>query len=186
VTYAQHYVLHHVPALWRIHRTHHSDHACDFTTAARFHPLESIYTTVMIFGAIAVLGPPPVAVLVSQLLSTAVAFLEHANVRLPSWLDRMLRTLIVTPDMHQIHHSDEREKTNSNYGTTFPWWDRLFGTYRGQVAGGDDITYGLAGFKERKHLTIHWMLAQPFLPSSAGEPVPEPSVSARQAARKVC
>jgi sterol desaturase/sphingolipid hydroxylase (fatty acid hydroxylase superfamily) len=186
VTYAQHYGLHRVPALWRIHRTHHSDHACDITTAARFHPLEAIFTNAIILGAIAVLGPPPVAVLVSQLLSTAIAFVEHANVRLPLGLDRVLRALIVTPAMHQIHHSDQPEKTNSNYGTTFPWWDRLFGTYRDQASSGDDdIIYGLAEFKERKHLTIHWMLAQPFLPLSIVEPVAEASLSARHAAGKV-
>jgi sterol desaturase/sphingolipid hydroxylase (fatty acid hydroxylase superfamily) len=187
VTYGQHYVLHHVPVLWRIHRTHHSDHECDFTTAARVHPLESIYTTAIIFGTIAVLGAPPIAVLVSQLLSTAVSFIEHANLRLPSWIDRVLRMLVVTPDMHQVHHSDERGKTNSNYGTTFPWWDRLFGTYVDQAAAGrGEIRYGLAEFKDPKHLTLHWMLAQPFLPIAAGEPLLEPPPSARQAARRPC
>jgi sterol desaturase/sphingolipid hydroxylase (fatty acid hydroxylase superfamily) len=171
VTFGQHYVLHHVPVLWRIHRTHHSDHACDFSTAARFHPLESIYSTSIIFGAIALLGPSPVAVLVYQLLSIAVSFLEHANVRLPSWMDRVLRMVVVTPDMHQLHHSDEPCKTNSNYGTTFPWWDRIFGTYLDRAsAGSDEITYGLAEFKERKHLKVHWMLAQPFLRTSDGPP----------------
>src|SRR5688572_17244424 len=164
VTYGQHYLLHRVPLLWRLHRTHHSDHDCDFSTAARFHPLESVYTTMMLMAAIALVGGPPVAVLVSQLLATVAGFVEHGNVRVPAALDKVLRWLVVTPDMHRLHHSANVGETNSNFGTAFPVWDRLFGTYRAQpLAGHESIKFGLAEFTDPKHLRLPWMLAQPFL-----------------------
>jgi len=163
-TYGQHYLLHRVPLLWRLHRTHHSDHDCDFSTAARFHPLESVYTTTMLTGAIGLLGAPPAAVLVSQLLSTVVGFVEHGNVRMPQALDSFLRWFVVTPDMHRLHHSADVSETNSNFGTAFPVWDVLFGTYRAQPAAGHEcVKFGLAEFADRKHLHLRWMLAQPFL-----------------------
>lgn len=191
VSYAQHYLLHCAPLLWRFHRTHHTDHDYDFTTGVRFHPLETIYSTAILLGAIAVLGAAPIAVLVSQLLSMGITFVEHANVRVPSSLDRVLRFLVVTPDMHRIHHSQDRRETESNFGTIFPWWDRLFGTYVNQPAGGHErIAFGLAEFGERKHLTLPWMLALPFLRAqtqqivpvelaSAGQPQPEHEADAR-------
>jgi sterol desaturase/sphingolipid hydroxylase (fatty acid hydroxylase superfamily) len=164
VLYAQHYVLHHVPLLWRIHRTHHTDHDYDFTTGFRFHPFEAALSTTVALGAIAALGAPPVGVALSQLLSTMVTILEHGNLRLPEMLDRGLRLLVVTPDMHRIHHSSVVAETNSNFGTIFTWWDRACGTYVDQPAGGQEqVSCGLTEFSERKHLTVHWMLAQPFL-----------------------
>lgn len=164
VYYTQHYLFHWAPLLWRFHRTHHTDREYDFTTGVRFHPLETIFTTSILLGAIAVLGAAPIAVLVSQLLSVGITFVEHANVRVPSSWDRVLRLFLVTPDMHRIHHSQDLRETESNFGTVFPWWDRLFGTYVNRAAAGDEgITFGLAEFAERKHLTLPWMLALPFL-----------------------
>jgi len=164
VYYVQHYLLHRIPILWRLHRTHHSDQEYDFTTGVRFHPFEAVYTTAVLLAAILALGAPPVAVLASQLLSVAVAFVEHANLRIPLWLDRALRVIVVTPDMHRIHHSQDMREGNSNFSNTFSGWDRLFGTYVDQPAAGHDgIAFGLAELSERKHLTLPWMLAQPFL-----------------------
>jgi sterol desaturase/sphingolipid hydroxylase (fatty acid hydroxylase superfamily) len=162
--YSQHSLFHGLPLLWRLHRAHHTDHDCDFSTGARFHPLETILTTLFGLVVIAALGAPPVAVLVAQLVSTAVGFAEHANVRLPASLDRALRLLLVTPDMHRIHHSQEVGESRRNLGGTFTWWDRLFGTYvDSPVRGQDGIVFGVEGFRDRKHLSLAWMLAQPFL-----------------------
>jgi sterol desaturase/sphingolipid hydroxylase (fatty acid hydroxylase superfamily) len=162
--YAEHYVLHRVPLLWRLHRTHHTDHDYDFTTGVRFHPFETIFRTPVTLGAILAVGAPPAAVLVSQLLSVAITFIEHGNLRIPSSLDRVVKLFLVTPDMHRIHHSEEGAESRSNFATTFPWWDRLFGTYKDQPAAGHDgMTFGVSAFDDRKHQTLPWMLAQPFL-----------------------
>jgi sterol desaturase/sphingolipid hydroxylase (fatty acid hydroxylase superfamily) len=162
--YSQHYLLHRVPWLWRLHRAHHTDHDCDFSTGARFHPLESIFTNGATIAIIAILGAPPLAVFASQLVSTAIGFIEHGNVRVPASLDRIIRFVIVTPDMHRIHHSQEAGENQVNYGGTFTWWDRLLRTYRDQPArGSGDIVFGVEGFDGRKHQTLPWILAQPFL-----------------------
>jgi sterol desaturase/sphingolipid hydroxylase (fatty acid hydroxylase superfamily) len=172
VAYAQHVFLHRVPWLWRFHRTHHTDQDFDFTTGLRFHPIESVYTTTVVLGTILVLGASPGAVLVSQLLSVAMSFLEHANMRMPMPLDRLLRRFLVTPDVHRIHHSQVGRENRSNLGNIFSWWDRMFGTYVDQPAAGHDgIAFGLAEFSERKHLTLPWMLAQPFLREQGEPPV---------------
>jgi sterol desaturase/sphingolipid hydroxylase (fatty acid hydroxylase superfamily) len=162
--YAQHYVLHRVPVLWRMHRTHHSDLECDFSTGVRFHPFEAVYSTVIFTGVIFAIGAPPVAVLVSQILTVALDFVEHANVKIPLTIDRALRLIIVTPDMHRIHHSQDMREGNANFSNVFSWWDRLFGTYLDQPAAGHDgMAFGVVELAERKHLTLPWMLAQPFL-----------------------
>lgn len=162
--YLQHFLLHRVPVLWRLHRTHHSDHEFDFTTGVRFHPFEALYSTTVLLGTILALGPPPAAVLASQLLTVAVAFAAHANIRIPSSIDRVVRLLVVTPDMHRIHHSQDVGEGNSNFSNTLPWWDHLFGTYVDQPAAGHDgMVFGVAELSERKHLTLPWMLVQPFL-----------------------
>lgn len=162
--YLQHYLLHRVPMLWRMHRTHHTDQEYDFSTGVRFHPFEAVYTTTVVLAVILALGAPPAAVLVSQLLAVAGGFVEHANVRMPWWMDRALRVIVVTPDMHRIHHSQDIREGESNFANTFSFWDRLFGTYVDQPAAGHDgIVFGVAEFSERKHLTVPWMLAQPFL-----------------------
>ena len=174
--YIQHRLLHRIPLLWRLHRTHHTDQDYDFTTGVRFHPLETAVTTAVILGAILALGAPPIAVFASQLLTLAISLVEHANVRMPAPLDRALRLFLVTPDMHRIHHSQDIRDTESNFGTTFPWWDRLFRTYVDQpVAGHEGMAFGLAEFGARKHLTLPWMLVQPFLrakgPATDSSPV---------------
>ena len=164
VAYGQHVVLHRIPWLWRIHRMHHTDHECDLTTGVRFHPFEAIFTTLLTAAAVVALGAPPACVLASTLLATFIGFVEHANVRTPARLERVLRSVLVTPEMHRVHHSRDRHEGESNFGSAFPWWDRLLGTYLAEASAGDDrIAYGVAGFEDRKHLSLTWMLAQPFL-----------------------
>jgi sterol desaturase/sphingolipid hydroxylase (fatty acid hydroxylase superfamily) len=164
IAYVQHVLLHRIPLLWRLHRTHHSDHEYDFTTGVRFHPFETVYSTAFLMAAVALIGASPAAVLVAQVLSVALAFIEHGNVQIPAAADRVLRLVFVTPDMHRIHHSQDLREGESNFSNVFSLWDRLFGTYVDQPAAGHDgIVFGVTELSERKHLTLPWMLAQPFL-----------------------
>ena len=128
--YLQHVMFHAVPLLWRLHRVHHADADIDVTTGARFHPIEILLSMLIKFAAIALLGAPAAAVLVFEVLLNATAMFNHANLRLPESVDRLLRWLLVTPEMHRIHHSMGAVETNSNFGFNLPWWDRLCGTYR--------------------------------------------------------
>ncbi len=128
--YLQHVMFHAVPLLWRLHRVHHADADFDVTTGARFHPVEILLSMLIKFAAIAVLGAPAAAVLVFEVLLNATAMFNHANLRLPEPVERRLRRMLVTPEMHRIHHSMERDEANSNFGFNLPWWDRLCGTYR--------------------------------------------------------
>lgn len=171
VVYAQHYLSHRIGLLWRVHRAHHTDPDFDLTTGLRFHPLESIVATgatmLVILGA----GAPPLAVLTWQVLSTAQNFLEHANVRIPARVDRVVRGLLVTPDMHRIHHSAVPDEGRANFSNMFSFWDRLFGTYVDQPAAGhDQMVFGVTEFADPKHLKLHWILAQPFLANRGDAP----------------
>jgi sterol desaturase/sphingolipid hydroxylase (fatty acid hydroxylase superfamily) len=185
--YGQHYLLHRVSLLWRLHRTHHSDPEYDLTTGLRFHPLEMLFSTALLLAALVIIGAAPAAVLVSQLMSTAINFIEHANVRVPAWFDRLVRLVFVTPDMHRVHHSSAPGESRANFSNTFSWWDRLFGTYVAQPAAGHDaMEFGLFGFEERKHLTLPWMLAQPFMadPESFVPQSSSTAVLSRRGARR--
>jgi sterol desaturase/sphingolipid hydroxylase (fatty acid hydroxylase superfamily) len=164
VRYGQHRLLHRVPLLWRLHRMHHTDVDYDFTTALRFHPLESLVTASVGVLAVAALGAPVEAVVANQVLFVAAVLFAHANVRLPGGLDRALRLVLVTPDMHRVHHSARPDETDSNYGSVFPIWDRLLGSYVPEPAQGHDaMTIGLPAFREPPHRALRWMLANPFL-----------------------
>ena len=166
--YAEHYLLHRVPVLWRLHRTHHTDLEYDFSTGVRFHPFEQIFATLSMMSVVAILGAPPAAVLISQVLTIVVDFIEHANVRLPVSLDRTLRLVLVTPDMHRVHHSQEHREGNSNFSNMLSVWDRLFGTYVDQPAAGHErMAFGVPEFTAGKHQRLHWMLVQPFLKSES-------------------
>jgi sterol desaturase/sphingolipid hydroxylase (fatty acid hydroxylase superfamily) len=147
--YLQHVMFHAVPLLWRFHRMHHADLDFDVTTGARFHPVEIILSMFIKFAVIVALGPPAVAVLVFEVVLNATSMFNHSNARIVPALDRVLRWLVVTPDMHRVHHSIEDDETNSNFGFNLPWWDRLFGTYRDQPrAGHTGMTIGIRGFRE--------------------------------------
>lgn len=143
--YLQHVLFHLVPPLWRLHRLHHADPHFDATTGVRFHTLEILLSALLKMGVVALLGAAPSAVVVFEVLLNATALFNHGNVRLPGWLDRVLRHVVVTPDMHRVHHSADPTETNSNFGFNLPWWDVLFGTYRAQPASGHEgMTVGLS------------------------------------------
>jgi sterol desaturase/sphingolipid hydroxylase (fatty acid hydroxylase superfamily) len=161
--YLQHVLFHAVPALWRLHRMHHADLEFDVTTGARFHPVEILLSMGIKLGVIAALGTPAVAVLLFEVLLNATSMFNHSNVRMPDRLDRVLRWIVVTPDMHRVHHSIVARETNSNFGFSLPWWDRLFGTYRDQPAAGHrTMTIGIEQFRDPAEQRLDRMLTQPF------------------------
>lgn len=160
----QHVMFHAIPVLWRLHRVHHADPDYDVTTGLRFHPLEILLSMLIKFAVIALLGPPLVSIIIFEVLLNAGAMFNHGNVRLPLSLDRLLRLLIVTPDMHRVHHSIADDEANSNFGFNLSWWDRLFGTYRDQPrAGHEGMTIGIRNFHSPGDVTwLHGLLALPF------------------------
>lgn len=161
--YLQHVLFHAVPALWRLHRMHHADLEFDVTTGLRFHPIEILLSMVIKLTVVAALGIPVLAVLIFEVLLNATSMFNHSNVRIPLGLDNVLRWLVVTPDMHRVHHSILARETNSNFGFNLPWWDRLFGTYRAQPeAGHDAMTIGIEQFRDPRELRLDRMLLQPF------------------------
>jgi sterol desaturase/sphingolipid hydroxylase (fatty acid hydroxylase superfamily) len=163
VIYAQHVVFHRVPWLWRLHRMHHADLDIDVSTGLRFHPLEILISLAIKIATVFAFGIPPVAVIVFEIVLNASSQFNHANVRMPQWVDRVVRTIVVTPDMHRVHHSIERTEHNSNFGFNLPWWDRLFGTYRREPAAGHDrMTIGLPMFRDLSELRLDRLLTQPF------------------------
>jgi len=161
--WAQHVMFHAIPALWRLHRMHHTDLEFDVTTGLRFHPLEILLSMIIKAGVIVAIGAPAVAVLLFEVLLNATSMFNHGNVRLPSRLDRALRWVVVTPDMHRVHHSWHPNETNSNFGFNLPWWDRLLGTYRAQPRDGHlGMTLGINLFRQPGDLRLDRMLIQPF------------------------
>jgi sterol desaturase/sphingolipid hydroxylase (fatty acid hydroxylase superfamily) len=170
--YLQHVMFHAVPAFWRVHRMHHADLDFDVTTGARFHPIEIVLSMLIKFGVVVALGVPALGVLVFEVLLNATSMFNHGNVRLPALLDHYLRWLVVTPDMHRVHHSIVVGETNSNFGFNLPWWDRLLGTYREEPAAGHDaMTIGIYQFRESRELWLDRMLLQPFRGPAGGYPI---------------
>jgi sterol desaturase/sphingolipid hydroxylase (fatty acid hydroxylase superfamily)/uncharacterized membrane protein YdjX (TVP38/TMEM64 family)/rhodanese-related sulfurtransferase len=174
IIYAQHVAFHAVPWLWRLHRMHHADLDFDVTTGLRFHPGEIVLSMLIKLAAVLLLGAPPVAVLVFEVVLNATSMFNHGNVRLPCRLDRVLRLMVVTPEMHRVHHSIEQRETDSNFGFNLPWWDRLFGTYRAQPAlGHAHMVIGIEQFREPRELWLHRMLIQPLRGASRRVTEPE-------------
>ena len=173
IIYLQHVMFHAVPALWRLHRVHHADLDFDVTTGARFHPVEIALSMLIKLAAIALLGAPAMAVLLFEVFLNAAAMFNHSNVRIPSAVDRALRWLIVTPDMHRIHHSVVRRETDSNFGFNLSWWDRILGTYRPDpVAGQEAMVIGIPEFRDPAQCaTLTGMLALPFRSDAGDIPV---------------
>ena len=168
--YLQHRIFHAVPLLWRLHRLHHADMEFDVTTALRFHPLEILLSMCIKLVVVLALGATATAVLVFEVVLNATAMFNHSNVRLPGGLERVVRWLLVTPDMHRVHHSIVPRETNSNYGFNLPWWDRLLGTYRAQPEKGHlDMTIGIDQFRTTRELWLDKMLTQPFRGSTDRE-----------------
>ncbi len=162
VIYLQHLMFHAVPLFWRLHMVHHADLDIDVTTGLRFHPLEILLSIFIKMAAVAALGPSMTAVLVFEILLNATAMFNHANIALPTGIDRWLRLLVVTPDMHRVHHSVIIRETNSNFGFNFPWWDRLLGTYRPQPAKGHlKMTIGISQYRNHADLSLGKVLLLP-------------------------
>jgi sterol desaturase/sphingolipid hydroxylase (fatty acid hydroxylase superfamily) len=160
--YAQHVFFHKVPLFWRLHRMHHTDLDIDVTTGARFHPVEIILSMGIKMAMIVILGAPAWSVLAFEVLLNATSMFNHSNVFMNQRIDKFLRTFLVTPDMHRVHHSVIIKETDSNFGFNLPWWDRLFGTYRDQPASGHkDMIIGLANYRDQKWLALPWMLFVP-------------------------
>ena len=170
--YFQHVMFHAVPALWRLHRVHHADLDFDVTTGARFHPIEILISTAVKCAAIAALGAPVISVFVFEIVLNATAMFNHANASLPQRLERWLRWLVVTPDMHRVHHSVRYEESSSNFGFNLPWWDRLFGTYRARPRlGHDAMTIGVDAFRSPQDLRLDRLLVQPLLDTPGQYPI---------------
>ena len=170
VIYFQHVLLHAVPTLWRLHRVHHADLDYDVTTGSRFHPLEIVLSMLIKFCAILLLGVPAVGVIVFEVVLNAMAIFNHGNVGLPRITDRLLRLIVVTPDMHRVHHSIEDNEANSNFGFNLSLWDRLFGTYIDQPrAGHVGMTIGIHNYREPRQVSrLPGMLALPFAGKVSG------------------
>lgn len=170
--YLQHVMFHAVPAFWRLHRMHHADIEIDVSTGLRFHPLEILLSMGIKLAVVAALGPPAIAVLIFEVLLNATSMFNHSNIKIPAPIDRGLRLIVVTPDMHRVHHSIEQRETNSNFGFNLPWWDRLLGTYRAQPEKGHlDMTIGIEQFRTRRDLWLDRMLIQPVRGPASGYPI---------------
>jgi sterol desaturase/sphingolipid hydroxylase (fatty acid hydroxylase superfamily) len=163
VRYGAHRLHHAVAALWRLHQIHHSDADFDVSTGLRVHPIEVVLTQGAYLAVVAILAPPIGAVLIAELASALQSFFSHANASLPLWLEKPLRAVFVTPDMHRIHHSEEMQEQFKNLGDIFPFWDHLFGTYLAAPAAGEaGLVTGLKGFQNDRGLDLGFMLALPF------------------------
>ena len=161
--YWQHRIFHRIPLFWRIHRMHHTDVAYDVTTALRFHPIEILLSVLIKLVIILLLGAGAGAVMVFEILLNGTAMFNHGNVRLPLWLDKSLRILLVTPDMHRVHHSVLPNEHHQNFGFCLSVWDRWFGSYVAQPSQGHtQMQIGLSTFRERRESQLLALLSQPF------------------------
>lgn len=162
--YLQHWYFHRNPAFWRLHQVHHADLDIDVTTGARFHPAEILLSMGVKMAAVAAIGAPVAGVVLFEILLNATSMFNHGNVRIAEPVDRLLRLVLVTPDMHRVHHSVIPRETGSNFGFNLPWWDRLFGTYRPQPAAGHaGMTIGLPWFRDPGQVGFIRLIALPFV-----------------------
>lgn len=160
--WAQHLITHKVPVLWRFHRVHHADREFDVTTALRFHPVEILASMLAKVGVVYLLGPQAIVVVLFEVILNGMAMFNHSNLWVPLWLDRLLRLVLVTPDMHRLHHSIHRLEHDSNYGFALSVWDRIFRTYRSMPeAGHDKMVVGLK-WQDDKPSQLGWTLTLPF------------------------
>ncbi len=163
VIYVQHVVFHRVPLLWKLHRMHHADLDIDVTTGTRFHPIEILLSMIVKIGAVFVLGVSPVAIVIFEIVLNASAMFNHSNAKLALPVDDWLRKLIVTPDMHRVHHSVIPRETHSNFGFFLSVWDRMFSTYQAQPElGHDHMVIGLPNIRDQKEQRLDKLITQPF------------------------
>jgi sterol desaturase/sphingolipid hydroxylase (fatty acid hydroxylase superfamily) len=161
--YAQHVLFHRIHFFWRIHRMHHTDMDLDLTSALRFHPLEIVISLLIKMAVVAALGAPAVAVFIFEIILNGMAMFNHGNFRIPARPDNLLRRIVVTPDMHLVHHSIVRHESNHNFGFNLSWWDRLFGTYQAEPAAGrEKMIIGLTGFLDVRYARFGKMILNPF------------------------
>jgi len=161
--YWQHVASHKIPLIWAFHKMHHADRDIDATTGIRFHPVEIAFSMAYKMVIVLILGPHIIGVILFEIILNGSAMFNHANLRLPLWLDRMVRVLFVTPDMHRVHHSAIARETNSNYGFNLSVWDRIFGSYIDQPQEGhDDMAIGLPQYQTDKPSHLLWCLILPF------------------------
>lgn len=161
--YCQHIAFHKWPLFWRLHQIHHSDIEFDATTAVRFHPLEIILSMLYKTLWIVALGAHPMAVIAFEISLNGAATFNHSNIALPAWLDSKLRWLLITPDMHRIHHSTEPAETDSNYGFSISWWDRLCKTYRAESQNPQTtMAIGLKPYRQQASVSFGRLLLMPF------------------------
>lgn len=175
IIYWQHRVFHRFTFLWRVHLMHHVDSDVDVTTALRFHPIEIILSSLWKIAAVIAFGAPALSVMIFEVVLSSAAMFNHGNLKLPAAVDAVLRTFLITPDVHRIHHSTKRKEVNSNYGFFLSWWDRLFRSYTARPQlGHDAMRIGVAGYGDAKYLRIDHMLAVPFLRQGAGSGEEQP------------
>ncbi|MDH7499503.1 MAG: sterol desaturase family protein [candidate division NC10 bacterium] len=173
--YLQHAMFHAIPAFWRLHLVHHTDLDFDVTTGVRFHPVEILLSMLIKMAGVAALGISALAVVLFEILLNGTSMFNHGNVKLPPGIDRILRLLVVTPEMHRVHHSVIIREHNSNFGFNLPWWDRLLGTYRAQPAAGHQgMVIGLGPFRDPQKLSLPRLLALPFHYKPAHSPLGQP------------
>lgn len=178
--YFQHVMFHAVPTLWRLHRVHHADLDFDVTTGIRFHPVEILVSTLIKCAAVAAIGAPAMAVLAFEVLLNASSMFNHANASLPAPLERWVRLLLVTPDMHRVHHSVLYDESSSNFGFSLPWWDRLFGTYRAQPRlAHETMTIGVDAFRSPADSRLDQLLLQPLRNTPGQYPINRRQAEAR-------
>ena len=175
-TYVAHVAMHKAPALWRLHRVHHSDPSVDVTTNIRQHPLEGAIRYGFLAAGVGVLGVSLRAFVIYRLASALIGLLEHANIRLAPWLDRALAWITTSPNLHKVHHSRVPHETDSNYGNIFSWFDRAFGTFR-PSEGGESVECGLDGYDDPKLQTLQGLLSMPFAPAPRPTPVASPAAA---------
>jgi sterol desaturase/sphingolipid hydroxylase (fatty acid hydroxylase superfamily) len=162
--YLQHVVFHRVRMFWYFHGMHHTDLDIDLTTGARFHPVEIVLSLLIKMGIIVLLGTPAWSFITFEVLLNATSMFNHSNISISTAVDRVLRLIVVTPDMHRVHHSVIIGEHDSNFGFNLPWWDRLFRTYKGQPRDGhQDMVIGLANFRDPKRLGLVRLMLLPFL-----------------------
>lgn len=161
--YAQHRIMHNVPLLWRLHRMHHTELGLDVTSALRFHPIEILLSMLIKMGFVLLMGIPALAVIIFEVLLNALALFNHSNLKLNKRLDALLRILIVTPEVHWIHHSPIVKETNSNYGFNLVIWDKLFSTYRDKPqVDYPHMAQGLKEYSPTTPLNLYQLLMLPF------------------------
>ncbi|MDX8387135.1 MAG: sterol desaturase family protein [Ghiorsea sp.] len=164
IIYWQHRMFHKVPLFWRLHQVHHADRDIDVSTGLRFHPIEILISMLIKFAAVLLLGAPVIAVVLFEIVLNGMAMFNHGNIKLPKPIDSLLRLIIVTPDMHRVHHSVLKHETNSNYGFNISLWDKMFGSYHAQPdLGHQNMTIGLEQHQKQATHSILWMLRLPFI-----------------------